>query len=100
MRIIIFHNTHATNALSKSRSDTFTYHDLCRNALYLEHLDQDENFSIIQVDDPPARYARHDGIDDRSSRYRIMISHSKLNLVLRRVRVKGQSRLCSYFIQW
>ncbi len=59
---------------------------------YLEHLDKDENFGVIQVDDPPARNARHHGVDDRLPRYRIMIPHFELDLVLR-VREKYQYRL-------
>ncbi len=91
MRVIVLHNTNATDALLKNNQSEKNKVGLplakeMRN-IYLEQLDKDENLGIVQVDDPLTRNARYHGIDDRLPRYRIMIPHSELDLVLREVSV-------------
>lgn len=49
---------------------------------HLEHLDENEDLGVFEVDGPSARNARHDGVDERLSGQRIVIAHFEFNLVL------------------
>jgi hypothetical protein len=54
--------------------------------MYLEHLDENENFCVFEVDGPPARNARDDGINDCLARQRVVIAHFQFDLVLHAMR--------------
>jgi len=50
--------------------------------MYLEHLDEDEDLCVFEVDGPPARDARDDGVDDCLAGQRVVVAYFEFYLVL------------------
>jgi len=55
-----------------------------REQPHLEHLHENKNLGVFQIDGPSARNARDDRVDERLPGQRIMIAYFELDLVLLR----------------
>jgi len=54
-----------------------------RRQPYLEHLDENEDFGVFEVDGPSARNARNDGVNEQLPGQGIVIANFEFDLVLR-----------------
>ena len=63
--------------------------------MHLKHLYENEDLCLLEVDSPPARDVRDDGVDYSLAGQRVVIAYFKFDLVLRSYDIKSEDTYMS-----
>jgi hypothetical protein len=61
--------------------------------MHLEHIDKDKDLGVFEVDGPPARDARDNGVDNRLAGQRVVVAYFEFYLVLHTRDIKSEDRM-------